>query len=264
MEDLYVFDINDFNQGLNNEIDTNVYNAELFGATDQEKIQTIKETIKNYISNFLLQVKNIIDKLSCISLANIVLMLINMGVDFDDEEFQYWKNIFELQYLNRLNNIEFYQPHDLEKLLNALQKISPDFNIKKSSSDLDYKERQASKSKSFIQEITENNLKNKQKPNDQDIQLINMLRGIVKIKNNEQKQLEEKIQKQLMEELNKQNQNLFEKKQISLKKQEIISREFSNNKIRKAAMRVAEKTDKPFDEKEVKKLKLKMIAKKGR
>lgn len=187
-----------------------------------------------------------------------------MGIDFDDEELQYWRNIFELQYLNRLRNVEFYKPTDLEKLLNALQKLSPDFEIKKSTYDLDYKERQISKSENFIEKLSKTDFKNEQKPNNQDIQLINMLRGIVKIKDKELKKFEDKIQKQIIEELNNQNKKLFEKKQIHLKNQEIINNEFSNKKNRKVAMRIIEKTEKPLDEKEIKKLKLKMIAKKGR
>jgi len=254
MEDLYVFDINDFNQGLKDEIDINIDNAELFGATEQEKLHIIKESIKNYILKFLFQIKNILDKLSCISLANIVLMLINMGIDFDDEEFQYWRNIFELQYLNRLNNIEFYQQSDLEKLLNALQRLSPDFAIPKLSSDLDYKERQTPKFESFIKKHSKTDLKKEQIPNDKDIQLINMLRGIVKINNKKQKLFESKIQKQIIEELNKQNQKLFEKKRIHLKNQEIINREFSNKRNRKVAMKVIEDKNKPIDEKAIKSL----------
>lgn len=39
MEDLYFFDVNDFNQGLKNEIDINLDNAELFGATELEKLK---------------------------------------------------------------------------------------------------------------------------------------------------------------------------------------------------------------------------------
>lgn len=57
MEEQYVFDIDDFNQGLNNEIDTNIDNAELFGATEQEKLLIINETIKNYTLNFLYHIK---------------------------------------------------------------------------------------------------------------------------------------------------------------------------------------------------------------
>ena len=198
MEEQYVFDIDDFNQGLNYEIDTNIDNAELFGATEQEKLLIINETIKNYTLNFLYHIKNILNYLSPTSLANIVLMLINMGIDFDDEELQYWRNIFELQYLNRLRNVEFYKPTDLEKLLNALQKLSPDFEIKKSTYDLDYKERQISKSENFIEKLSKTDFKNEQKPNNQDIQLINMLRGIVKIKDKELKKFEDKIQKQII------------------------------------------------------------------
>ena len=268
MEDLYFFDVNDFNQGLKNEIDINLDNAELFGATELEKLQVKKESCKNYILKFLYQIKNILDKLSSISLANIILTMINLGVDFDDEEFQYWINIFELQYLNRLNNLEPYQQSDLENLLNILQKVNPNFGTKKLTPDLDYKEYYMPKMndfrKNYTKNISQTNFKNEQKPNTKDIQLINMLRGILKVNNKEQKQLEERIQKQIIDELNKQNKKLFEKKQLHLKNQEIIYQEFSNKKNRKTAMKVVEEKNKPIDEKEIKKLKLKMIAKKGR
>ena len=105
-------------------------------------------------------------------------------------------------------------------------------------------------------------------PNVSDIQQINELRGIDdditqrKLQNQIKQQIEQeqKLQKQRDWENDKVKQREF----VRAKNKELIEKEFSNAKNRKAVTKAVEKKDKPLDEKDIKKIKIKIIGGKNR
>lgn len=97
------FNEDEFEQNLLHEIETALANAELFGASDEEKEQIKKHIVKTYSLNFLEQIKEYIENLTNRSVAVLLLMLISLGLEFEnEEEILFWINKLERQALDRL------------------------------------------------------------------------------------------------------------------------------------------------------------------
>ena len=97
------FNEDEFEQNLLHEIEIALANAELFGASDEEKEQIKKHIVKTYSLNFLEQIKEYIENLTNRSVAVLLLMLISLGLEFEnEEEILFWINKLERQALDRL------------------------------------------------------------------------------------------------------------------------------------------------------------------
>ncbi|MBE6445476.1 MAG: hypothetical protein E7019_05465 [Alphaproteobacteria bacterium] len=98
------FNEDEFEQNLLHTIETALENAELFGASDEEKEQIKKHIVKTYSLNFLEQIREYLENLTNRSVAVLLLMLISLGVEFEDEEeILFWINKLERLALDRLD-----------------------------------------------------------------------------------------------------------------------------------------------------------------
>lgn len=130
------FNEDEFEQNLLHEIETALANAELFGASDEEKEQIKKHIVKTYSLNFLEQIKEYIENLTNRSVAVLLLMLISLGLEFEnEEEILFWINKLERQALDRLELytlpgaskfLDEEKRNGLLAILSVLQKKDPE------------------------------------------------------------------------------------------------------------------------------------------
>lgn len=305
--DTFVFDVKDFDEGLQQAMAQALEDAELFGASEQEKENIKKHISKTYLYNFLEQIRELLDKLTNQSIALLLLMLIELGMEFEnEEELLYWLNVLERKALDRLQpyilpgatiSAKKTDKSGLLALLFVLQKKNPNQakiykQIEKKIVQQQKSTKSSDNSLAILQDkmsaagveqggrywnqvmgeytmaMDKNGFVSHWSPNVSDIQQINELRGIDdditqrKLQNQIKQQIEQeqKLQKQRDWENDKVKQREF----VRAKNKELIEKEFSNAKNRKAVTKAVEKKGKQLNEKEIKKIKVKMIGSKSR
>ena len=305
--DTFVFDVKDFNEGLQQTMAQALEDAELFGASEQEKENIKKHISKTYLYNFLEHIQEFLDKLTNQSIALLLLMLIELGMEFEnEEELLYWLNVLERKALDRLQpytlpgasiSVKKTDKSGLLALLFVLQKKNP--NQAKIYKQIEKKIVQKQKSTKYsdnslaiLQDkmsaagveqggrywnqvmgeytmaIDKNGFVSNWTPNENDVQQINKLRGVdddiaQKSRQNQFQQQIEQEQK-LQKQRDLENDKIKHKEFVRAKNKELIEKEFSNTKNRKTVTKAVEKKDKPLDEKDIKKIKIKIIGGKNR
>ena len=305
MKYLYEFDGQDYEEQVKKAVAVAENLAELSGSSGQEIKEAGKTARSKHLLSFLEQIKQYLKEVDNRGIAHLLLLLIEQGMEVEDEEqLQNWLNFLEhlasqrlAEYFTARNgqklidkpmdillapsqlafNLKNYAQEDIEGLAdiaavlgfwaetcgcikdsrfwNQLQKII-DKDIVFRQPDLAEDLKTEAANVEDIQELNKKQKEQTQEPKE-DAQ--------------KQRQTEQKKeqQRQLQNQKDKENKLVQERELIRKKNKELINQVFSNRKNRKAAAKiadeVAEKKGRRLTEDDVRKIKIKIIAKrKGR